>query len=72
MSTPTKIGDRVYLANAVAGEPGIVVSLERGKAKVEWPDMAEIGVTSHRIDTLVVDESYVVTQLGLDFKPIAA
>lgn len=72
MSVPTKIGDRVYLVHAIAGEPGIVRGFPGGRAQVEWPDLPEVGITKHKIEDLVVDESFVVSQLGLDFKPIAA
>lgn len=73
-TSPIRIGSRVYLRNAIAGEPGVVMGFERGgKALVDWTDLPEIGRwTSHVIDTLVVDESFRVTQLGLAFEEQAA
>ena len=69
-----RIGSRVYLRNAIAGEPGCVRSIDsRGFAHVEWVDMPELGrFTKHRIDTLEIDSAFVVKQLGLDFGELAA
>lgn len=69
-----RIGSRVYLRNAVAGEPGCVRQIDdRGFAQVEWIDMPEIGhFTKHRIDTLEIDTGFEVRQLGLDFTELAA
>ena len=69
-----RIGSRVYLRNAVAGEPGCVRLIDaRGFAHVEWVDLPEIGrFTKHQIDTLEIDTGFQVTQLGLDFGEMAA
>ena len=72
MTSPTKIGDRVYLKNCIAGEPGCVRAFRGPKAEIEWPDMPEVGLTKHKIEDLVVAESHTVVQLGLDLKPAAA
>jgi hypothetical protein len=68
------IGARVYLRNAVAGEPGCVMAFDHGKALVDWSaDMPEIGRwTSHSVDTLIVDEAFRVEQLDLFFEEQAA
>ena len=69
--SPIRQGSRVYLRNAVAGDPGCVVGFTpRGKARVDWVDIGI--VTEHAVDTLILDESFKVTQLGLDFNQIAA
>ena len=69
-----RLGSRVYLRLCIAGDPGCVIGFTRkGKAIVEWLDMQEMGrPTEHEISTLVVDEAFRVTQLGLDFEEIAA
>lgn len=69
-----QVGSRVYLRNAIAGEPGIVHEIDRkGYAKVEWIDIPELGRwTSHSLDSLVLDESFSVSQLGFDFERLAA
>lgn len=72
MSTPSKIGDRVYLKNCIAGEPGCILAFRSARAEVEWPDMPEVGVTKHKVEDLVMAESHTVAQLGLDLKPAAA
>lgn len=55
----------------MAGDPGCVVGFtSRGKARVEWYDL---GIsTEHALDTLVIDESFKVEQLGLAFESVAA
>jgi hypothetical protein len=59
-------GSRVYLRNAICGEPGCVCGFSRnGKAKVEWFDLPEMGVTEHSLDSLIVDESFTIRQLDL-------
>lgn len=65
-----EVGSRVYLRNAIAGEPGVVTKLApRGRCWVIWPDMPEIGrETFHSADSLVVDEGFTVKQLGLAFE----
>ena len=61
------------MANCIAGEPGWVCGFDRrGNAIVEWTDLPEVGRTTHRLETLVIDESFKVTQLGLDFTEVAA
>lgn len=69
-----RIGSRVYLRNAVAGEPGCVRQIDpRGFAHVEWVDMPEIArLTKHKIETLEIDTGFHVAQLGLDFGEFAA
>ena len=64
---PIRVGVRVYLIHAVAGEPGVVTSFDsRGRAMVFWPDMPELArETAHDPSALMVDESFRVTQLGL-------
>jgi len=74
--SPNRLGVRVYLANCIAGEPGVIVGYDRsGKAQVHWPDLyEEMGKdTFHALDTLVRDESFVVSQLDLfDMDEVAA
>ena len=72
MERTIQLGSRVYLRNAICGEPGCVVGFERGRAVVEWPDMMEMGQTRHRIETLVIDEAFQVYQRDLDFGEMAA
>ena len=75
MSASIKVGSRIYLRHCIAGEPGIVVSIDaKGRARIHWPDLyAEMGRdTFHAVDSLVVDESFRVSQLGFDFGEIAA
>jgi hypothetical protein len=68
-----QLGSRVYLRNAVAGEPGCVIGFTRGgKARVDWVDLDLGRPTEHAVDTLVVDEAFKVTQLGLEFEQAAA
>jgi hypothetical protein len=74
-NTTIRLGSRVYLLNAIAGEPGCVIGFDRrGRALVDWSlDMPEIGrSTAHDVDTLIIDESFTARQLGLDFSDIAA
>lgn len=63
-----RIGSRVYLRNAIVGEPGCVRLIDaRGFAHVEWVDLPEIGrFTRHKLDTLMIDESFIAHQLTLD------
>lgn len=72
MSAEIKIGDRVYLRNAIAGDPGMVQRFERGKFVVAWPDMPEVGETRHYPEDLLVDESFAIQNLGLDPRSAAA
>jgi hypothetical protein len=68
------LGSRIYLRNAIAGEPGICVGFNRkGWAEIYWPDLhSEMGRhTFHALDTLILDESFSVRQLDL-FDEIAA
>ncbi len=68
-----RVGSRVYLKNAVCGEPGCVVGFDRGKAIVHWPDLPELGRdTRHSPDSLVIDTAFVVEQLSLDLDSLAA
>ena len=68
-----RVGSRVYLHNCVAGEPGCVVGFVRGKAKVLWPDLPEVGRhTFHAIDALELDAGFTVRQIGFDWDPVAA
>ena len=73
MSASIIQGSRVYLKNAVAGEPGVVHEIDRkGRAKVEWIDLPELGRwTIHALDTLVIDEAFTIRQLDL-FEELAA
>lgn len=73
MTPPIQVGTRVYLAIAVAGEPGCVVAFDRtGKAIVHWPDLGLDHNTHHSLDSLVVDEAFTVKQYALDFEEMAA
>ena len=68
-----QIGSRVYLRNAIAGEPGCVRRIEGNYAHIEWIDIPEIGrLMKHRLDSLMVDELFHVEQLRLDFGELAA
>ncbi len=71
-NSPIRIGSRVYIRNCVAGEPGCVVAFSRGKAVVEWYDLDLGRPTEHDPASLVLDESFRVMQLGLDFESQAA
>jgi hypothetical protein len=70
--TTIRVGDRVYLRNCVAGEPGVVVCIVRGKFGVEWPDMSEVGRTFHHAADLELDAGFHVHAPGLDFEEVAA
>ena len=73
MTTPIQLGSRVYLRNAIAGEPGCVVGFTRGgKARVEWPDLDMGRATEHALDSLVIDTAFRVRQLGFEFGEEAA
>lgn len=74
MQLAIQLGSRVYLRNAIAGEPGVVHGFDRaGRAIVEWVDMPELGRwTHHALDSLTVAESYRAHQLGLEFEEQAA
>ena len=76
MGASIKLGDRVYIRTAICGEPGVVSGFDRkGYALVDWSaDMPEIGrLTSHSVDSLVVDEAFTVKQLDLfQFEEVAA
>jgi len=54
--SPIRLGSKVFLRNAVAGEAGCVIGFTpRGKARVDWTDLGI--VTEHAPDTLVIDEA---------------
>lgn len=70
-----QIGSRIYLRNAICGEPGCVMGFDRqGRALVDWSaDMPEINrLTAHSTEDLVIDEAFTVTQLDLSFDEEAA
>ena len=72
VSASIKVGDRVYIANAVAGEPGVVVKLRGDRAHVHWPDLPEIDeLTSHKLDSLILDEGF-MARSALDYEGAAA
>jgi hypothetical protein len=72
MDASIEVGDRVYLANAIAGEPGVVVMIKGLTGYVTWPDMPEIAEpTKHKLDTLVVDAGF-VARSNLDYETAAA
>lgn len=72
MSASIQVGDRVYLANAVAGEPGVVVVISGEKAEVHWPDLPELARnTKHRLNTLILDEGF-MARSKLDYETAAA
>ena len=59
--TEIKVGDRVYLRNAVSGFPGCVVGWDRnGDAVVYWDDFGEGRKTAHSVDSLILDQAFVV------------
>lgn len=67
-----QIGTRVYLRNGICGFPGCVVGFDRrGYALVYWDDLDLGRNTAHHVDTLIVDEAFIVSQLGL-FEEAAA
>lgn len=71
--SPIRVGSRVYLALAIAGDPGCVIGFDRrGWAIVEWPDVPEFGCRPFDPAHLVIDEAFQVRQLGLDFEEVAA
>jgi hypothetical protein len=74
LNSAIRVGSRVYLKLCIAGDPGVVHEIDRkGYAKVEWVDLPELGRwMRHHVDTLVVDESFVCSQLGLEFDSQAA
>ena len=66
MGASIQLGARVYLKNAICGFPGCVVGWDRkGNAIVFWDDLDLGRNTSHSVDSLVVDEAFVVHQLAL-------
>jgi len=66
MEARIQLGSRVYLRNAIAGEPGILVGFRPdGKAIIDWPDLWLGRYTTHSLDSLTVDESFIVRQLDL-------
>ena len=74
-SSKIRLGSRVYLRTAIAGDPGCVVGFTRsGKALVDWSlDMPEIDhPTEHDPINLIVDEAFQIKQLGFEFEEIAA
>lgn len=71
MSAEIHLGSRVYLSIAIAGDPGVVVGLDRkGHCVVDWYDLGI--TTTHPIDRLVLDESFTVSQKVFDFGDMAA
>ena len=73
MESNIQLGSRVYLRNAICGEPGCVVRFTPyGKAIVSWPDLSEVGETKHDPSALVLDEAFTVRQLSLDYEDVAA
>ena len=72
MADTIQIGSKVYLRNCIAGDPGVVREISQGVAKVDWPDMPEVGRTKHKLDSLIVDESFVLRDLSVDFAETAA
>ncbi len=72
-NSPIRVGSRIYLANCIAGEPGVVTRFDgSGKAVVFWPDMPELArETTHNLESLILDEAFTVRQLDL-FNEIAA
>ena len=75
MEQAIRLGSRVYLKLAIAGDPGIVSGFDRsGRAMIYWPDMPELHrETAHSIDSLIVDETFTARQLDLfEFAEIAA
>ena len=72
MADTFQIGSKVYLRNCIAGDPGVVREISQGVAKVDWPDMPEVGRTKHKLDSLIVDESFVLKDLAVDFEQTAA
>ena len=59
MVAELQLGSKVYVKEAVAGEPGVIVRLEDGAAIVEWADLPNgAHLTAHLVDELVPDESF--------------
>jgi len=71
MDARIEIGARVFLRNAVAGEPGVIVKLYGDRALVEWPDLNLGRPTKHSIDSLVLAEAYNEAQ-RIDYEGAAA
>lgn len=58
-TVPLQIGSKVFVREAVAGEPGVIVHLQGEYALVEWADMPDgAHVSVHLVDDLVPDESF--------------
>ena len=72
MADTLQIGSKVYLRNCIAGDPGIVREISQGVVKVEWPDMPEVGLTKHKLDSLIGDEGFSTQQLAVEFEQSAA
>jgi len=73
MSVIFQPGSRVYLANAVAGEPGIVYGFDqRGRVIVDWPDLNLGRMTHHDPESLIVDQQFKCKQFCLEFDKLAA
>lgn len=54
-----QLGSKVYVKEAVAGDPGVIVRMEDGAAIVEWADLAHgAHLTAHPVAELVPDESF--------------
>jgi hypothetical protein len=68
MDASIKLGSRIYLRNAICGEPGCVVGWDKkGYAEVFWPDLYSDMKrhTFHHPDTLIIDEAFTIRQLDL-------
>lgn len=52
---------------AVVGIPGCVMDIDpQGNCRVYWEDMPELArMTSHALESLILDESFQITQFGL-------
>ena len=74
MAITVKLGSRVYMRNAVCGEPGIVKGFDRfGRAMVDWIDIPELGrLTAHDLETLIVDQQFKCKQFCIEFDRVAA
>lgn len=59
MVAELQIGSKVYIREAVGGEPGVIVHLQGESALVEWADMPDgAHISVHPVGELVPDESF--------------
>ena len=72
VTSAIELGSRVYLRNAVAGEPGVVVRIEGGKYFVEWPDLDMGRPTKHLLEALELDASYHANMALPELEEVAA